>query len=128
VVAGYAYALCDDDGYDQGTSPWDSWFQSVAEHAYSALLPIGPAAEPHIAAQLERSLLRGDDARRRAGTITDATGVLCRRFALALLGGYPALAPATIDVLVRCASDPWLEIRTTVAAILRKHAPHALPP
>ena len=125
ALAAVADALSDDDGYDPGTTGWDRWYQSVAEHAYHALVPIGPRSEPHVAAQLERSLLRGDDDRRRAGAITDATGVTCRRYATRLLAQLPALAPATIDLLVRCASDPWFDIRGAIAATLRKHAPEA---
>jgi hypothetical protein len=46
-------------------------------------------------------------------------------YALRLLEGLPALEPATIELVVRCAGDPWLEIRSAAVAALRKHAPEA---
>ena len=125
ALAAVAGALADGDGFESGASPHDAWYEQVAEHAYNALAFIGPRTEVHVAAQLERSLLRGDDAHRRAGAIADATGVLCRRYAASLLERLPALAPATIDLLVRCTSDPWRDVRIAVLAALRKHAPEA---
>jgi hypothetical protein len=119
-----AAALADDDGYESGASPYDAWYEIVAEHAYRALLPIVARAEGVIVAQLEQSLRREDDALRRhptmpSGTLGYHAGVRCRQYAAELLQHLHTLPPSAVDALMRCASDPSREVQQAVGVALR---------
>jgi hypothetical protein len=119
-----AAALADEDGYEAGASPYDAWYEIVAEHAYRALLPIAARAEGVVVAQLEQSLRREDDAvRRHEATpwerIRNHTGVRCREYAAILLNHISTLSPSAIDALMRCASDPSHKVQQAVGQALR---------
>jgi hypothetical protein len=119
-----AAALADEDGYESGASPYDAWYEIVAEHAYRALLPIAARAEGVVVAQLEQSLRREDDAVRRHGAtpwerIRNHTGVRCREYAAILLNHISTLSPSAIDALMRCANDPSHKVQQAVGHALR---------
>lgn len=119
-----AAALADEDGYESGASPYDAWYEIVAEHAYRALLPIAARAEGVVVAQLEQSLRREDDAVRRHGAtpwerIRNHTGVRCREYAAILLNHISTLSPSAVDALMRCASDPSHKVQQAVGQALR---------
>jgi hypothetical protein len=123
ALAVVAEALADEDEYEFGASPYDAWYEIVAEHAYNALLPIAARAERVVTAQLENSLCKEDDAVRRHGSppskrVLDQTGVRCREYAANLLKRLPVLPPEAIDALMRCASDPSRKVQLAVGAAL----------
>lgn len=124
ALALLAEALADEDVCDTGGSPYNSWYEIVAEHAYRALSPVVARAETLIVAQLEQSLRRDDDAIRRHGAtlsqrVLSQTGLRCRQYGALLLERLPALSPAAIEALTRCASDPAHEVQQAVGLALR---------
>jgi hypothetical protein len=104
AVARLVEALGDADGYDPGSSPYDSYWESVAEHALQALYPTAARARslPFLVEGLEQRNVLG---RSKASRVLEWIGP-------------PAVA--ALPVLERLATDADPSVRVAATAAIRR--------